>query len=84
MPVVNMPEARAHLSRFVDAVESGVESEIIIARNGRPAARLVPLARPVDKPLRLGLAAGKYPHMSLEDLDASGDETARLFRGGEP
>ena len=43
MSTVNMLEAKAHLSRLVDAVESGAESEIIIARNGRPAAKLLPV-----------------------------------------
>jgi prevent-host-death family protein len=79
-----MLEAKTHLSRLVDAVESGAESEIVIARNGRPAARLVPLSKPVDKPVRLGLAAGKYRHMSIEDLNASNEEIAKLFHGGEP
>src|SRR4029078_4101136 len=41
MPTVNMLEAKSNLSRLVDAVESGAESEIIIERNGRPAPRLV-------------------------------------------
>ena len=37
---VNIHEARAHLSRLVERVEAG--EEIIIARAGRPVARLVP------------------------------------------
>jgi len=41
MPTVNMLEARSTLLRLVGAVESGAEKEIIIARNGRPAAKLV-------------------------------------------
>ena len=43
MTVVNMLEAKNNLSKLVEAVESGGESEIIIARNGRPAVRIVPL-----------------------------------------
>ena len=54
---VNMLEAKTHLSRLVDAVESGAEKEIIIARNGKPAAKLVPIdAEAVGK--RLGLLRG--------------------------
>ena len=41
MRKVNMLEAKNSLSRLVEAVESGAETEIIIARNGKPAARLV-------------------------------------------
>ncbi len=45
MTTVNMLEAKTHLSRLVEAIESGAETEIIIARNGKAAARLTPLAR---------------------------------------
>jgi len=41
MHTVDMLEAKSSLSRLVEAVESGQESEIIIARNGKPAMRLV-------------------------------------------
>ena len=40
---VNIYEAKSQLSRLVDEVEAG--AEIVIARNGRPVARLVPLPR---------------------------------------
>ena len=39
MKVVNIYEAKTHLSRLLVCVEQG--EEIIIARNGRPIARLV-------------------------------------------
>jgi len=39
MHSVNMLEAKSTLSRLVEAIEQGQEQEIIIARNGRPAAR---------------------------------------------
>ena len=59
MQTVNILEAKTHLSRLVERVESGAEAEIVIARNGRPAARLVPLAaRPVRQ--RIGIAAGRF------------------------
>jgi antitoxin (DNA-binding transcriptional repressor) of toxin-antitoxin stability system len=54
VPSVNMLDARKQLSRLVEAVDFGNETEIVIARNGKPAAGLVPLdARPT---IRLGLA----------------------------
>ena len=40
--LVNMHEAKTHLSRLVERAEAG--EEILIARAGRPVARLVPLA----------------------------------------
>ncbi len=76
---MNMLEAKSNLSRLVEAVESGAEEEIIIARNGKPAARLVPIVRsPVGK--RLGAARGlfKVPQPDKR-LDA---QVAKLFTGG--
>lgn len=78
MPTYNVLEAKSNLSRLIDAVESGRESEIVIARNGKPAVRMVPLdnARPR---VRLGLAKGlfKIP----DDIDEDNEEIARLFNG---
>ena len=39
-PTVNIHEAKTHLSRLIERVESG--QEVVIARSGRPVARLVP------------------------------------------
>ena len=53
---VNIHEAKTHLSRLVEQAAAG--EEIIIAKAGKPVARLVPLeARPQHK--RLGLLKGK-------------------------
>ena len=43
MPPINMLQAKSSLSRLVETIEQGLEREIIIARNGRPAAKLVPM-----------------------------------------
>jgi len=46
--VVNIHEAKTHLSRFVDEAVAG--REVIIAKAGRPVARLVPIdAKPRAK-----------------------------------
>lgn len=61
MTTVNMLEAKTNLSKLVEAVESGKETEIVIARNGKPVARLVPLAEPgPDVSKRLGIAEGEF------------------------
>ena len=80
MAKVNILEAKTHLSRLVEAIESGAESEVVIARNGRPVARLVPLEQ---KPatVRLGIAEGLYPAPSLEAFNRDDGAIARLFRG---
>lgn len=83
MLMVNMLNAKTQLSRLVESVESGAEAEIVIARNGKPAARLVPIAAPVDTSKRLGIADGLYPPMSLEDFNADDEEIAKLFYDGD-
>jgi antitoxin (DNA-binding transcriptional repressor) of toxin-antitoxin stability system len=76
MPSINMLQAKSTLSHLVEVIEQGKEREIIIARNGRPAARLVPMdAAPVGQ--RLGIAKGKFE--VPDDIDAGNEEVARLF-----
>ncbi|HEY4187139.1 MAG TPA: type II toxin-antitoxin system Phd/YefM family antitoxin [Polyangia bacterium] len=48
MKIVNVHEAKTHLSRLLDRAHAG--EEIVIAKSGAPYARLVPLAsRPVKR-----------------------------------
>lgn len=76
MPTVNMLDAKTNLSRLVEAVESGAEPEIIIARNGKPVARLAPL-EPKRNKIRLGLAKGKW--QAPADPFAGDEEIAEMF-----
>ncbi|OGS99745.1 MAG: prevent-host-death protein [Gallionellales bacterium RIFCSPLOWO2_12_FULL_59_22] len=79
MSSVNMLQAKSSLSRLVEAIEQGQEREIVIARNGRPAAKLVPMDTvPTGK--RIGVAKGKFK--MPDSIDAHNDEVARLFLGG--
>ncbi len=73
-----MLEAKSNLSRLVDAVESGAEAEIVIARNGRPAARLVAIGAS-RQGRRLGVAKGKFK--VPDDIDANNVLVAELFEG---
>ena len=80
MTTVNMLEAKSNLSRLVEAVESGKQAEIIIARNGKPAARLVPIeTRP--KGQRIGIAKGEF--VVPDDFGADDEEIAKLFYGDD-
>jgi prevent-host-death family protein len=79
MQTVNIHEAKTHLSRLIAAIKSGAEAEIIIAQNGVPAARLVPLAK---KPkIKWGLEEGKY--VIPDDIDALNPEIEALFNGSK-
>ena len=80
MITVNILQAKSSLSRLVEAIEQGHEREILIARNGRPAAKLVPLEIvPASK--RIGIAKGLFE--VPEDIDAHNEEVAKLFLGGD-
>jgi prevent-host-death family protein len=78
MSSVNMLQAKSTLSRLVDAIEQGKEREIVIARNGRPAAKLVPIET-VASGRRLGVARGLFD--VPDSIDANNDEVAQLFLG---
>ena len=56
MDTVNLYEAKTKLSQLVERAAAG--EEIIIAKAGRPLARLVPLAKRTT-PRPLGLLAGQ-------------------------
>jgi prevent-host-death family protein len=52
---VSVHEAKTHLSRLLHEVELG--QEIIIARNGQPIAKIVPLRRRTPQ---FGIDRGKF------------------------
>jgi prevent-host-death family protein len=75
--VINIHEAKTHLSRLIEDVAAG--AEIIIARAGKPMARLIPVVTPVRKK-SLGLLKGKIkvPDDFNAPLD---DSTLAAFEG---
>ena len=54
--IINIHEAKTHLSKIIDDVAAG--QEVIIAKAGKPMARLAPLTG-VARPKKLGLLKGK-------------------------
>jgi prevent-host-death family protein len=54
---VNVHAAKTHLSRLVEEAAAG--AEIVIAKAGKPMARLVPLAPAMPGKRPLGLLAGR-------------------------
>ena len=62
--VVNVHEAKTHLSRLLEAVQAG--EEIILAKNGHPCARLVAID-PIP-PRRLGFLNMTIPPEFFEPL----------------
>lgn len=76
MQTVNLYDAKNRFSKLVDAAEEG--EVIIIARNGKPAVKLVPLdygehsswSAPLQTFIRDGLKSGQYDEHAFE-LDRS-------------
>lgn len=62
---VNVHEAKTHLSRLLEEVAAG--AEVIIAKAGKPVARLVPVV-PSPRPKSLGLLRGRIE--VPDDFDA--------------
>ena len=74
---VNIHAAKTHFSRLVERAAKG--EEIIIARAGRPVARLVPLGS-AKRPRRPGLLKGRI--RIRKDFDAPlPDDVLRRFEG---
>ena len=77
MDTVNIHQAKTQLSRLIERVCAG--EEIIIARGGKPVARLAPLVRSA-KPRRPGLLKGKI--WVAKDFNAPlPDDLLDLFEG---
>lgn len=64
MAAVNVHEAKTHLSRLLERVQAG--EEIVIARSGKPIARLVPLEP--RGPRQPGLLKGRVGAAFFEPL----------------
>jgi len=79
MPILNIYEAKAQLSALVEQAAAG--TEIIIAKAGRPRAKLVPIRDVARR--RPGRAKGKI--WIAADFDAPlPADVLDAFAGGKP
>lgn len=62
--VYNVQEAKNQLSRILRRAEKG--EEVVIARDGNPIVRLVPVSAPPDRPV--GFVEGKLTATFFQDL----------------
>lgn len=76
MSVVNVHEAKTHLSRLLERVAAG--EEIVIAKAGRPVARLVPYDED-DRPRELGGWEGRV--WIADDFDELPPDLLAAFEG---
>lgn len=78
MAIVNVHAAKTHFSSLLDRVAAG--EEIVIAKAGKPVARLIPLTASDRPKRRLGSLAGRA--VVPADFDAPlPDDVLALFEG---
>ena len=76
MTMIDVSEAETQLSELLDRVASG--DEIVLAKAGKPLARLVPYGRP-RQPRTPGRLAGKI--WIAPDFDETPEEIIAAFEG---
>ncbi len=85
MDRIPLSEADGHMAELIGRVENG--EEIVIVRDGKPAARLVPIidakigeaATTSPRPRRLGLAKGQF--RVADDFDETPEWLIDAFHG---
>ena len=77
MKVVNMHEAKTHLSRLVREAENG--QPFIIARSGRPLVKVLPLEDLDAAPRRVGFLPGLTVPDDFDRM--AGAEIEEMFGG---
>lgn len=81
METVNVHEAKTHLSRLLERVAKG--EGFIIARAGKPVAKVVPLdSPPQSDQRRIGFLAGRIA--VPDDFDSMGHEEIEQLFGLDP
>ena len=80
MHSVNIHEAKTHFSKLVDAAMAG--EEIVIAKAGKPAAKLVAFTSGGHRGIRFGLMKGEI--QIAPDFDAPlPEDVLRAFEGDQ-
>ena len=78
---VNIYEAKTRLSELVEQARQG--ETIVVAKNGTPLAKLVPLGVPTKPKIVFGLMKGEF--IEADDFDAPlPDDLLAAFEGRDP
>ena len=77
--IVNMHDAKSQLSQLIVKAHNG--DDIIIARSGKPVAKLVPYSLP-EPATRFGAMAGEISGISEEEWAESDRAVAGLWKKG--
>ncbi|WP_108462809.1 type II toxin-antitoxin system Phd/YefM family antitoxin [Devosia naphthalenivorans] len=77
MYVVNIHEAKTHLSRLIEKVAAG--ESFIIAKAGKPMAKVMPIDTVHKEQRRVGFLQGEFK--VPDDFDRMGDKEIESFFG---
>ena len=78
--MINIHEAKTHLSRLVEKAAAG--ESFIIAKAGKPLVKVMPLDTPTGKQIRrTGFLAGQFS--VPDDFDSMGREEIEHLFGGK-
>lgn len=64
MEIINVNKAKKHLTKYIDLIESKQISSVLISRNGKPIAELIPFEEK-----RIGIAKGMWRDVSDDEFD---------------
>lgn len=78
MRQINLADAKAHLSQYIDSVERG--ETIVLCRRNVPVAEIRPLPQPLNEPRPVGL----YPGLVVPDsfFEPLPEDVLQAFEGG--
>lgn len=80
MKIINIQNAKTHLSKLVEEVVEG--EDVVIAKAGKPLVRLTPFQKHV-RPRKLGMLAGQVTE-APDCWDADPELESLFYESGDP
>ena len=74
---MNVLEAKTNFSKIIAILERKEESEVIVAKAGKPVVKITLYNELEDVSKRIGIAKGKF--VVPDDIDECNDEIAKMF-----
>ncbi len=76
MQTINIADNEIHFAHLIESIENGKDEMIIIARQGKPIAKITPFS---DNQMgqRIGFAKGEFE--VPEDIDSDNDLICQIF-----
>lgn len=67
MEMVSIYEVKTQLSKYINMLEAKEKESIIISKNGKPVAEIIPFIEKKER--RIGIAKGLWPDVSEEEFN---------------